>query len=142
MWSHLYQHDIDLPPARLWPGLANVAGWADIDHNIDRIEISAPPAPGVAFRLKPKGGPILKFIIGVFEPPYRYSDICLMPLARMETLHTLKPSGQGTRIAVEIRIIGPLAPFWGWVVGRKHASGLRAQTERLLDHARRTTRDA
>jgi hypothetical protein len=142
MWSHCFQTHTDLAPSQLWPGLADVAGWPQIDHNIDRIEITEPPAPGVAFRLKPKGGPMLNFVIGIFEPPHRYSDICRMPLAQMETLHTLEPDGQGTRIIVEIRITGLLASFWGWIVGRKHASGLPQQTERLLHHARRVAGDA
>jgi hypothetical protein len=37
---------------------------------------------------------------------------------------------------VTIEIEGPLAKLWGLVVGRRHASGLLAQTARILEAAR------
>lgn len=132
MWQHDFEHRTDLPIAAIWPVLADVARWAEVDHNIERIVISAPPAVGVPFTLKPKGGPTLSFVIGAFDPPHRYSDICRMPLARMTTLHVLEPDGTGTLMRVRITIAGPLAWLWGRVVGRKHAAGLPAQTERIL----------
>jgi hypothetical protein len=136
MWQHDFEHRTDLPVAAIWPVLADVARWAEVDHNIERIGISAPPAVGVPFTLKPKGGPSLRFVIGDFVAPTTYSDICRMPLARMKTLHRLAPEGSGTVMRVRITITGPLARFWGWAVGRKHAGGLPAQTERILAAAR------
>jgi hypothetical protein len=131
MWQHEFVHRTEIPVNAIWPVLADVARWAEVDHNIERIEISAPPAVGVPFRLKPKGGPVLSFVIGDFVAPTTYSDICRMPLARMKTLHVLEPGPQ-TTMRVRIEITGPLAWFWGWAVGRKHAAGLPAQTERIL----------
>lgn len=136
MWQHDFEHRTDLPVAAIWPILADVARWAEVDHNIERITISAPPGVGVPFTLKPKGGPTLSFVIGDFLAPTTYSDICAMPLAKMKTLHTLEASGGGTVMRVRITITGPLARFWGRVVGRKHAAGLPAQTERILKAAR------
>jgi hypothetical protein len=136
MWQHDFEHRTDLPVAAIWPILADVARWAEVDHNIERIAISGPPGVGVPFTLKPKGGPTLAFVIGDFAPPLVYSDICRMPLARMKTLHELSPEGAGTVMRVRITITGPLAWFWGRVVGRKHAAGLPAQTGRILAAAR------
>jgi hypothetical protein len=136
MWQHDFEHRTDLPVAAIWPILADVARWAEVDHNIERIVIAAPPGVGVPFTLKPKGGPTLSFVIGDFAAPTTYSDICRMPLARMKTLHTLEPAGPGSVMRVRITITGPLAWFWGRVVGRKHAAGLPAQTERILAVAR------
>lgn len=51
-----------------------------------------------------------------------------MPLARMKTLHTLTEG----EVVAEISITGPLAKFWGFVVGRKHAAGLPALTTKML----------
>jgi hypothetical protein len=58
-----------------------------------------------------------------------------MPLARMTTRHELV-RGERTRLRVTIEIAGPLAWLWGRLVGRKHASGLPAQTGRILEAAR------
>ena len=142
MWTHRHEQTTDLTPGQLWPILADVARWPEIDHNIDWLRIDRAPARGVPFTLKPKGGPRLSFIIGDFEAPHAYSDICRMPLARMRTLHTLVPHDGGTRIRVDIEIEGPLAARWGRFVGRKHAAGLPAQTERFIAGARAQKVDA
>lgn len=135
MWNHTFEQQTDVAAERIWSVLANVAGWADIDRNIQRIEIRDTPRAGVPFKLKPKGGPTLSFVIGDFEPPHAYSDICKMPFAEMKTLHTIE-SGPKTTVRVCIEITGPLAGFWGYVVGRKHASGIPALTQRMIDFAR------
>lgn len=135
MWTHRFETTTELTPEQLWPVLADVAKWPAVDHNIERLDIREQPAPGVAFTLKPKGGPTLSFRIGQFEPPTRYSDICRMPLATMETVHELVP-GPVTTVRVRIEIAGLLAPLWGRLVGRTHAAGLPAQTARILARAR------
>jgi hypothetical protein len=141
MWRHQFEQTTDLPVEAIWPVLSDVARWPEVDHNINRIVITQAPAPGVPFTLKPKGGPTLSFIIGAFEPPTRYEDVCSMPLARMTTRHDLIP-GAVTTMRVTIEITGLLAPFWGLVVGRTHAAGLPAQTMRILDAARARTSTA
>lgn len=136
MWQYRFEDHTDLPAEDIWPVIADVARWPEVDANIDRLDIAGPPGPGVMFHLKPKGGPRLRFTIGEFAAPGRYSDICRMPGAVMETRHSLIPAEGGTTVRVEIAITGPLARLWGWAVGRKHAGGLPAQTARILTAAR------
>jgi hypothetical protein len=131
MWHHTFEQKTDIAPGKIWAVLADVAGWASVDHNIERIQISEPPGVGVPFKLKPKGGPTLSFVIGDFKPPNAYSDVCRMFLASMKTLHTIE-AGNQTTVRVTIEITGPLAGFWGYVVGRKHAAGIPALTQRML----------
>lgn len=138
MWSHDFHATTPVAVERLWPVLADVAGWAAIDQNIASITVHGSPAPGTRFELRPRGGPRLHFTIADFDPPTTYSDVCTMPGARMKTTHRLEP-GEVTTIRVRIEIVGPLAWLWGRLVGRKHASGLPAQTERFVRAARRTT---
>jgi len=135
-WTHRFEQLTEVSPEQLWPVLADVARWPELDRNIDWLRIAEAPAPGVRFVLKPRGGPRLSFTIGLFEAPGRYSDICQLLLARMHTRHSLQPADRGTRIVVEIEIEGPLARVWGWLVGRRHAAGLPAQTERFIVGAR------
>jgi len=133
-WRHEYQSESFVKVQQLWPVLANVARWAEIDRNIDYIDVDGEPDVGTHFVLKPKGGPKLRFRIGDFRPPDLYSDICLLPLAEMKTVHSLHAESP-TRIVVNIEITGPLSWFWGLVVGRKHASGLPAQTKLFVEAA-------
>lgn len=136
MWHHRYEEDTTLTCEELWPVLADVARWPEVDRNIEYLKIEGEPGPGVSFVLKPKGTPRLNFVIGEFEEPSRYADVCRMPLAVMRTCHTLIPDGRGARIRVDIEITGPLAGIWGRLVGRKHAAGLPAQTALFIEGAR------
>jgi hypothetical protein len=136
MWHHRYEQKTPLTPDQLWPVLADVAAWPEVDRNIEYLTIEGQPGPGVPFVLKVRGGPKLSFVIGEFEAPTRYADVCRMPLATMRTRHTLVPDPAGTTIRVDIEIAGPLAPVWGRLVGRRHASGLPAQTARFLEGAK------
>ena len=142
MWQHRFNASSPLSVDEIWPHLADVSRWPEIDQNIDWLRIDGEPKPGQAFKLKPKGGPVLTFTIGKFEVPCLYSDICRLPLAKMETVHRLIPDPQGTRIEVEISIVGPLAKVWGFIVGRKHAAGLPDQTARLLEFAGQSANSA
>lgn len=135
-WSHTYEAVSDLPPSALWPVLAGIAAWPASDHNIERLDIAGPPGPGVRFVLKPRGGPRLQMEVVEFVPPSRYADVCHLPLARMITVHELRPDGSGTRIVVSLRFDGPLSWFWARMVGRQHAAGLPAQTQRFVARAR------
>lgn len=135
MWTHTYQQQTDLTVDSLWCVLANISGWAEIDENIETISIEEVPARGSKFFLKTKGGPRLEFTIGDFDPPTTYSDICHMPFAKMKTTHRLL-SGEVTTIDIQITIEGKLSQLWGILVGRKHAGGLPAQTQRFIAAAR------
>ena len=139
MWQHSFETTTALAPEQIWPVIADVASWAEVDHNIASIQVDGTPAVGTGFRLKPKGGPTLKFKITAFDPPHSYADCCRIPGASMTTWHRILATtslGEPTRIVVEIIVIGPLAWFWGPVAASKHAAGLPAQTERILARAR------
>lgn len=132
MWTWSFSKETDIEPEHIWPVLADIENWPSIDENIEFVTVYGTPSAGSQFTLKPKGGPKLSFTIGEFQPPHVYSDICRMPLARMETRHTVH---QGL-VTADIRIEGALSGLWGRLVGRKHARGLPALTEKMLKAAR------
>lgn len=136
MWTHQYHQETELTAHELWPVIANIAGWVDIDENIENISVEGVPGEGTQFYLKPRGGPKLAFTVDRFQPPTVYSDVCTMPLATMQTIHRFSPQDHGTSINIQISIAGPLAPLWGLLVGRKHASGLPRQTQLFIKAAK------
>jgi hypothetical protein len=138
MWIHHFEQRTSLPAEKLWTIISDVAGWVNIDHNIDKLEINELPKQGAKFHLKPKGGPTLKFVIDTFNPPLEYADLCVMPGAKMKTLHTFERINEKeTLIKVDIEIVGSLSWLWGILVGKKHASGLPKQTELFIEAARK-----
>jgi hypothetical protein len=139
MWRHVYTAETTLTPSALWPALADVASWPAIDTNIAELTLLDPPGPGARFRLRPRGGPPLRFTIGQFVPPSTYSDVCALPGATMTTEHRLEPIRTGTRIVVEITVQGWLRALWVRLAATRHAAGLPAQTARFIEAARMRT---
>ena len=134
MWTHRFEQTTNVKVENLWATIANVAGWINIDKNIDKLVINETPKQGTTFTLKPKGAPTLKFVIDTFNPPYEYADLCAMPGAKMKTLHTFtKKNDNETLITIDIEIKGPTSWLWGKVVGKKHADGLPKQTEMFIN---------
>lgn len=136
MWRHVFESRTRVPIDALWAVLSDIPKWPNIDTQIERIEVDGAPKLGTTFRLKPRGGPTLSLVVDRFEPPNTYADLCSMPLAKMRTTHELLDDGEETVIRVTIEIFGLLAPVWSRIVGRQHANGLRAQTERFVARAR------
>lgn len=139
-WTHRFVATTELPAEYLWPVLVDVAGWPACDPQIERIEVEGEVRAGSTFTLKPRGGPTLRFEVAELTPPARWADRCRMPGAVMTTTHALHAAEQ-TTIEVTIQITGPLARVWGWLVGRQHARGLPAQTDRFVAEARRRLAD-
>ena len=136
MWAHEFSQDTDLCPNDLWYPLTDIANWPSIDRQIEQIEIDGNAEVGKRFRLKPRGGPKLKLQVTRLEPPHTYADVCNLPLASMTTTHELRPTALGTQVHVRIEVAGLMSFFWGPFIGKKHASGLKAQTDRLIEFAR------
>jgi hypothetical protein len=136
MAKHVYEAQTDVPVEHLWPVVADITTWPESDTQIEYIEIDRPVQVGTPFVLKPKGGPRLAMVVEGFDPPQRYVDFCRLPLGGMRTAHEFFPTDHGALIRVTITMTGPLGGLWWYVVGRKHAQGLPAQTERFITRAR------
>lgn len=144
MWTHHLTAHTQVASHLLWPVLVDGNGWAALDENIAAISCPGPVQPGAEFWLQPKGGPKLHFRIGQLQAPTkdnracRYSEICQLFLAEMETVHALRPSTAGTEITVTTTIRGSLSWLWSRLVETKHAAGLPAQTARIVAAAVRS----
>lgn len=133
MWKYDFSEFTSIAPEQLWPPLVDIENWSQIDEQIEYIETEGSPSEGHVFFLKPKGGPRLKLRIESLIPPNEYIDVCFLPLAKMKTTHSLSRVKDLTEIRVCIEISGPLTFLWKRFVGKKHASGLKQQTKRLIE---------
>jgi hypothetical protein len=136
MWKHNFTMTTDVDPDALWPPLVDIKNWGDLDEQIESIEIDGPAEIGRLFFLKPKSGPRLKLKVTELTKPTVYADLCYMPLATMETIHRLVPTQNGTNIVTEISICGILSFNWSRLIGKKHARGIAAMNEKLIERAR------
>ena len=112
------------------------ARWADTDTwpewNTDTawVRLDGPFATGSTGRLKPRGGPAVRFVLTSVIPGQELVDTSLLPGARLVFRHTVRadPSG-GCTVRVDVRLDGPLARVWNALLGK----GFRASTQPDLD---------
>jgi hypothetical protein len=136
MWKHSFTMTTDVAADALWSPLVDIKNWGELDKQIESIEIDGPAEIGKQFFLKPKSGPRLKLKVTELTKPTVYADLCYMPLATMETVHRLVPTQCGTDIVTEISIDGLLSFIWSRLIGKKHARGIAAMNEKLIECAR------
>ncbi len=136
MWKHSFTMNTDVAADALWSPLVDIKNWGDLDEQIESVEIDGSAEIGNLFFLKPKSGPRLKLKVTELTKPTVYADLCYMPLATMETIHRLVPVQSGTDIVTEISISGILGFLWSRLIGKKHARGIAAMNEKLIERAR------
>jgi len=68
-------------------------------------------------------------------PPRRFTDLAMLPLARMRTSHEFTSLGPETLITIVIEVFGPLAFLWDRLVARGQVADTPRQTQRLIAFA-------
>jgi hypothetical protein len=126
---------VDASAEQLYRALIDVARWPEWDDELERVSIAGEAAAGAAFVLRPRGGPNVRMKIVSADRPRCFVDCALLPLARIQTTHELRPQGGGTLVRSVIEISGPLGFLWDRLVARKLADGAHAQTVRLGRYA-------
>ena len=106
--------------AAVWALWSDVSTWPSWDDGVEDVRIDGPFTAGTRGRLKPKGGPAVKFELARAEDGSGFVDVTRLPLARMRFEHSLEdaPDGAGTLITHRVEITGPLTPLWSRVIGR------------------------
>jgi uncharacterized protein YndB with AHSA1/START domain len=135
MKTYTYTTTTDVPAAKLYDAIADIARWPDWDGDIEATTHDGATAPGSPFSLKPKGGPKVSMEIVEATAPARFVDLARLPLGRMRTSHVFTPDADGTRIDVKIEVWGFLGFLWDRVVARKQAAGAADQTQAFLAYA-------
>jgi len=93
--------------------------WPDWDAAVSWSRLDGPFAVGTTGELKPKGGPKVRFTIETLEPESEFTDVSLMPGARLRIRHLVGVDDDGlTRVDVEVSLDGPLAWLWRRLLGR------------------------
>jgi hypothetical protein len=132
-----YTHHVrcSADPSQLYRALVDIDRWPEWGGDLEWARIDSPVEPGAAFRLKPKGGPVVSMQVEAAEAPHRFVDVAHLPLARMRTVHEFASVGHETLITIVIEVFGPLGFLWDRLVARKQAADTAAQTQRLIAFA-------
>jgi len=137
MWQVTHERTFPgLKKEAVWAAWADVDNWHLWDRDIEYAKLQDGFREGGSFILKPKGGPKVKIRFQRVAPLQGYTDITKFPLATMYGIHDLEETPAGLKMAITIRVEGPLAWMWRKIVAQGVANDAPAQIESLAAFAR------
>ena len=121
-----FQEEIDVSakPETIFAIYENVDGWCQWDTDVHSSSIAGAFVPETVGKLKPKKGPAAKMRLTQVEKNRSFTDETILPLCRMKFEHQLTPQGKTTRVLHRVSFSGPLAFFFGRVIGKQIKHGL------------------
>ncbi|MEU4215201.1 SRPBCC family protein [Actinoplanes sp. NPDC026623] len=127
----------DVPAQAFFERWADMATWPQWNTDTDWVRLDGPFRTGATGRLKPKGGPVTRFVVTSLVPGREFTDVSLLLGARLTFQHLVgaDPGGR-TTVSVRVTLAGPLAFFWAFALGRGIAKGLDGDLARLEAAAR------
>lgn len=136
MWQAKYETTTDVPAEKLFRAISDINNWGKWDDGLESTKLEGIAREGAEFTLKPKGGPNVKLTIDEIRP-YRLVDTAHLFLAKMRTSHEYVQSGGQTIIHFQVEVWGLMGFFWRKVVGENQIKDAAAQTQALINYARK-----
>ncbi|WIM98544.1 SRPBCC family protein [Actinoplanes oblitus] len=130
------QISTDIPAQAFFERWADMATWPEWNTDTEWVRLDGPFRTGATGQLKPKGGPVTRFVVTSLVPGREFTDVSLLLGARLTFQHLVTEDGGRTTVAVRVSIEGPLAFFWSAVLGKGIARGLDGDLSRLAAAAR------
>ncbi|MEU8244261.1 SRPBCC family protein [Actinoplanes missouriensis] len=126
----------DVRPQAFFDRWADVATWPEWNTDTDWVRLDGPFRAGATGTMKPKGGPVTRFVVTELVPERAFTDVSLLLGARLTFRHLVESHAGSTTVSVRVTIEGPLAFFWNAVLGKDIAKGLSGDLARLEEAAR------
>ena len=136
MWQDKYETTTDVPAEKLFRAITDINNWSKWDDGLESTKLEGVARVGAAFTLKPKGGPNVKLTIDEIRP-YCLVDTAHLFLAKMRTSHEYVQNGDRTAICFQVEVWGLMGFFWRKVAGENQIKGATAQTQALINYARK-----
>ena len=137
MWSKSYSKwvkGIDVGEIlKVW---TDINQWQTWQEDIEYAKIDGEFQKGSMFLFKPKGGPEIKIDLTEVKENSVFVDLTRFPLAKMYDAHKIIDHGDELEINSTISIEGPLSFLWRKIIVEDIASGMEAQTEKLIERVR------
>lgn len=126
----------DVPAQAFFERWADMATWPQWNTDTEWVRLDGPFRTGATGRLKPKGGPVTRFVVTSLVPGREFTDVSLLIGARLTFQHLVTAEPGRTTVSVHVTLDGPLAFFWAFALGRDIAKGLDGDLARLEAAAR------
>jgi len=122
--------------AQVWKLMANINDWSKWDNTVEFAELNDEFRSGATFRLRPKGGPVVKIRLLDVQTGTYFKDCTSFPLARMYGEHWFEETSGGLKITVTMTMTGILAPLWHRVVMKDIVEHLPEDVQTQIESAR------
>jgi hypothetical protein len=121
-------------PAAVFARWADPRGWPQWDPEVREVRFGPRVEAGARGWMRPAAGPPTTFAVTAYETDRVFTNASRMAGATLTFEHVVTPVPRGAQVSVQVRIDGPLAPFWRRVVGRSLADAARSSVSGLLSH--------
>jgi len=111
---------------------ADRATWPEWSPDAEWVRVDGDVREGPQGRLKPKGGPRVRFVVTVCEPSREFTDTSHLRGARLVFRHAAEPTAAGTDLRVTVAISGPLAQVWAVTIGCGFRTSAQADRDWLV----------
>jgi hypothetical protein len=127
-------------PAAFFDRWADTATWPEWNLDTDLVKLDGPFTQGSTGSLKPRGGPVVPFVIERLIPNTEFVDVSRLFGARLTFAHVVdeRPDG-GCDVAVTVSMTGPLGWLWKVILGKGLATSVQPDLDRLASVAERVT---
>lgn len=106
--------------------------WPEWDPDTAWCRVEGPVVAGARGRMKPVGGPAVRFVVAVADPAGEYTDVSRLLGARLTFRHVARVEDGVTRLEAVATLDGPLAWVWATVMGAGFRASVPAALERLV----------
>jgi hypothetical protein len=125
-------------PAAFFDRWADMATWPEWNLDTEWVKLDGPFTQGSTGTLKPKGGPVVPFLIERLVPNEEFVDVSKLLGARLTFAHVVQPRPHGgSEVAVTVSMTGPLAWLWKVILGKGLKASAQPDLERLARVAER-----
>ncbi|MEV0059737.1 SRPBCC family protein [Nocardia sp. NPDC050718] len=127
-------------PATLFAIWGEMESWPEWNADTAWVRLDGPFEQGATGKLKPKGGPAVRFEVAKLTAT-EFDDVSRLLGARLTFAHTVTPVADGrVSVGVRVELTGPLRPLWNLILGADIAKSVRPDLAALI--ARAEARDA
>lgn len=122
-------------PEAVWKLWADVDHWRLWDADVEWSRLEGSFLEGTRGSLKPKSGPVTKFVLTRVDPHSAFTNRSKLPLGTLDFIHRLRVEGSETVIEHRVEMNGPLTFLFRYLIGANLARSLPKVVERLARDA-------
>lgn len=102
----------------VWRLYEDVSIWPKWDHGLESVILNGAFIEGSTGKLKPKGGPVVKFMLTEVVPKQLFRDRSFLPFCEIHFFHELRNLGSEVVIRHRVEMTGALAFVFSILIGR------------------------